>query len=168
MKTAVRFEYRYRGRTENGFFDKLSKTVTEASQKTMAKTMELADVARLNSMISDEERTISELYAQIGKLYRTLHQNDYEANFAGMIKAIIESEDKIDQYHSQILDIKGVQRCGNCGAEVLKGAAFCSACGAVMPEPQSKMTEETVTCRFCGAELEKGARFCAYCGHSIE
>ena len=150
------------------FFDKLSKTVTEASQKTMAKTMELADVARLNSMISDEERTISDLYAQIGKLYRTLHQNDYEANFAGMIKAIIESEDKIDQYHSQILDIKGVQRCGNCGAEVPKGAAFCSLCGVAIPKPQSKMPEETLTCGFCGADLEKGAHFCAACGHSVE
>ena len=149
-------------------FDKLSKTVTEAGQKTMAKTMELADVARLNSMISDEERTISDLYAQIGKLYRTLHQNDYEADFAGMIKAITESEDKIYQYHNQIKDIKGVQRCENCGAEVPKGAAFCSSCGAAMPKPQSKMPAETATCRFCGAELEKGARFCASCGHSVE
>lgn len=38
------------------FFDKLSKTVTEVSQKTIAKAKELADTSRLNSMISEEKR----------------------------------------------------------------------------------------------------------------
>ena len=38
------------------FLDKLSKTVTEASQKTLAKTKELADTSRLNSLISEEEK----------------------------------------------------------------------------------------------------------------
>ena len=150
------------------FFDKISKTATEAGQKTIAKTIELADITKLSSMISEEEKTISDQYTQIGKLYRTLHPNDYEADFAGMIKAIAEAEEKINQYHSQIQSIKGVQRCENCGAEVPKGAAFCSACGSAMPEPQSKMPEETVTCRFCGTELEKSARFCTSCGHSLE
>lgn len=150
------------------YFDAFRKTVTEAGQKTMAKTMELADIARLNSMIADEKRTVSNLYTQIGKLYRTLHPNDYEADFAGMIKAISEAEEKINQYHNQILDIRGVQRCGSCGTEVPEGAAFCSSCGVAIPKPQSKMPEETLTCGFCGAELEKGAHFCAACGHSVE
>ena len=41
------------------FFDELSKKVTEASQKTIAKTKELADTSRLNSMISEEEKVIT-------------------------------------------------------------------------------------------------------------
>lgn len=51
------------------FFDKLSKTVTEVSQKTIAKAKELADTSRLNSMISEEEKVIANQYFQIGKLY---------------------------------------------------------------------------------------------------
>ena len=50
------------------FFDKLSKTVTEVSQKTIAKAKELADTSRLNSMISEEEKVIANQYFQIGKL----------------------------------------------------------------------------------------------------
>ena len=44
------------------FLDKLSKTVTEASQKTLAKTKELADTSRLNSLISEEEKKITNQY----------------------------------------------------------------------------------------------------------
>ena len=40
------------------FFDELGKKVSEAGQKTLQKTKELSDTARLNSMLSDEERRI--------------------------------------------------------------------------------------------------------------
>lgn len=148
------------------FFDKLSRTVTEAGQKTIAKTMELADVTRLNSMISDEEKNINSQYTKIGKLYLSLHKNDYEDVFAEMVSTIAEAEDKIRGYKNQIQDIRGIQHCEACGAEVPKGAAFCSACGAVMPKPQSP--EESIKCKYCGAETEKGARFCASCGQPLE
>ena len=35
-------------------FDKIGKTVSEAGQKTIAKTKELADTSKLNSMISEQ------------------------------------------------------------------------------------------------------------------
>ena len=41
---------------EMAFFEKLGKTVSEASQKTIAKTKELADTSKLHSMISEEEK----------------------------------------------------------------------------------------------------------------
>ena len=81
------------------FFDKLSRTVTEAGQKTIAKTMELADITRLNSMISDEEKNINSQYTKIGKLYLSLHKNDYEDDFAEMVSTIAEAEDKIRNYY---------------------------------------------------------------------
>lgn len=59
------------------FFDKLSKTVTEVSQKTIAKAKELADTSRLNSMISEEEKVIANQYFQIGKLYVSVHKDDF-------------------------------------------------------------------------------------------
>ena len=64
------------------FFDKLSKTVTEVSQKTIAKAKELADTSRLNSMISEEEKVIANQYFQIGKLYVSVHKDDFEDDFA--------------------------------------------------------------------------------------
>ena len=83
------------------FFDKLSKTVTEVSQKTIAKAKELADTSRLNSMISEEEKVIANQYFQIGKLYVSVHKDDFEDDFAGMIGAIAEAEAKIKALEAQ-------------------------------------------------------------------
>lgn len=150
------------------FFDKLSKTVTEASQKTIAKTKELADTSRLNSMISEEEKIITNQYFQIGKLYVSIHKDDFEDDFAGMIGVVAEAESKIRDYKKQIQDIKGVQRCEKCGAEVPNGAAFCSSCGATMLKIQAPVSTDYIKCENCGTEVKKGMRFCTSCGKPIE
>ena len=41
------------------FFDNFTKMVSEAGQKTVQKTKEFADTAKLNSQISDEESLYS-------------------------------------------------------------------------------------------------------------
>lgn len=146
------------------FFDKIGKTVTEVSQKTIAKTKELADTSRLNTMISEEERIITNQYFQIGKLYVSIHRNDYEEDFSGMINAIAEAEEKIINYKKQVQEIRGIQRCENCGAEVPNGAAFCSSCGAVMPKIQAPVSTDCIKCENCGAAVKKGMRFCTSCG----
>jgi len=150
------------------FFDKLSKTVTEAGQKTIAKTKELADTSRLNSMISEEETVITNQYFQIGKLYVSIHKEDFEEDFAGMIATIMEAEAKIKDCKMQIQDIKGVRRCEKCGAEVANEAAFCSACGASMPKISVSVAVDVVKCENCGAEVKKGMRFCTSCGKPME
>lgn len=150
------------------FFDKLSKTVTEASQKTIAKTKELADTSRLNTMISEQEKIITNQYFQIGKLYVSIHKDNFEDDFAGMIAAIADAEAKIRDYKKQIQDIKGVQRCEKCGAEVPNGAAFCSSCGATMPKIQASESSDYVKCENCGTDVKKGMRFCTSCGKPME
>lgn len=150
------------------FFDKLSKTVTEASQKTIAKTKELADTSRLNSMISEQEKIITNQYFQIGKLYVSIHKDNFEDDFSGMIAAIADAEAKIRDYKKQIQDIKGVQRCEKCGAEVPNGAAFCSSCGATMPKVQVSEPTDYVKCENCGTDVKKGMRFCTSCGKPME
>ena len=150
------------------FFDKLSKTVTEASQKTIVKTKELADTSRLNSMISEQEKIITNQYFQIGKLYVSIHKDDFEEDFSGMIAAVADAEAKIRNYKKQIQDIKGVQRCEKCGAEVSNSAAFCSSCGATMPKIQVPEPTDYVKCENCGNNVKKGMRFCTSCGKPME
>ena len=150
------------------FFENLSKTVTGVSQKTIAKTKELADTSRLNSMISEEEKVITNQYFQIGKLYVSIHKDDFEDDFAGMIGAIAEAEAKIRDYKKQIQDIKGVQRCEKCGAEVPNGAAFCSSCGASMPKMQPPISADYIKCGNCGTAVKRSMRFCTSCGKPME
>lgn len=149
------------------FFDKLSKSVTEVSQKAIAKTKELADTSKLNSMISEQEKIIANQYFQIGKLYASIHKNNFEDDFAPMIAAITEAEAKISDYKKQVQEIKGIQLCEKCGAEVPDGAAFCSSCGAAMPKIQTPAADYT-KCENCGALVKKEMRFCTSCGKPMD
>lgn len=148
-----------------GFFDDLGRRVTDAGQTTMQKAKELSEIARINSLITQEENKVNNTYYQIGKLYVAIHSNDHEEEFEGMVAAIAETEQRIRDYRKQIQDIKGVQRCENCGAEVPQGAAFCSSCGSPMPKQVTQGNEDEYTkCQNCGALVKKGMRFCTSCG----
>ena len=85
-----------------------------------------------------------------------------------MIATIAEAEARIRDYKKQIQDIKGVQRCARCGAEVSNSAAFCSSCGAAMPKIQAPVATDVVKCENCGAEVKKGMRFCTSCGKPMQ
>ncbi|MCM1027175.1 MAG: zinc ribbon domain-containing protein [Roseburia sp.] len=132
------------------FFDDLGKKLSQAGQTAVQKTKEVADIAKLNSSVYEEEKKINNNYLEIGKLYATLHGEEPGEEFAGMITAIHESEEKIRGYKHQITEIKGIAVCEKCGAEVSLNAAFCSSCGAPMPVeapaeevPAEEASEET-------------------------
>ena len=151
-----------------GFFDDLGKKVTDAGQKTVQKTKEMSEVARINSLISQNENRINTIYYQIGKLYVNIHEFDYEEEFGGMISQVIELEQQISEFRKQIQEIKGIQFCEKCGAEVARGVAYCSSCGAVMPRPEKQeYYEDCVKCARCGSWVKKGMRFCTSCGQSM-
>lgn len=150
------------------FFDNLGKKASEMTAKAMQKAQELSETTKLNSLISEEEKKINNTYYQIGKLYVSLHSEDSEEAFAGMIASVAEGEQKISGYRRQIQDIKGVQRCEKCGAEVARGVAFCSSCGAPMPKAETPApTENQVRCESCGAMVKRGMRFCTFCGKPL-
>lgn len=149
------------------FWDSFSQKASETTAKAMQKAKEMSDIARINSMISEEEAKINNTYYQIGKLYVTMHLHDYEEDFDGMIASLAEAEEKIKNYRQQIQDIKGVVRCSQCGAEVQSGVAFCSSCGAPMPKVQTMDTDDLVRCEGCGSMVKKGVRFCTSCGRPM-
>lgn len=109
-----------------GLFDNFSRKVTDAGQKTVQKTKELSEIARINSLINQEENKINNTYYQIGKLYVSIHGRDNEEEFGGMVSNVLEMEQRIENYRREIQNLKGVTRCSQCGAEVQKGVAFCN------------------------------------------
>ncbi len=121
------------------FFDNLGKKASEATAKAMQKAQELSEISRINSLITEEEKKINATYYQIGKLYVSVHGSDGEESFSGMVAAVLEGEQKINDYRKQIQNIKGVQRCEKCGAEVARGVAFCSSCGAPMSKVENPL-----------------------------
>ncbi len=146
------------------FFDNLGKMASEATAKAMQKAQELSEISRINSLISEEEKKNNATYYQIGKLYVSVHGSDGEENFSGMVAAVLEGEQKINDYRKQIQNIKGVQRCEKCGAEVARGVAFCSSCGAPMPKVENLLPDDVIRCESCGTMVKRGMRFCTSCG----
>ena len=155
-----------------GFLDDFGKKISTGSQEAIAKAKDLADIAKLNSNISDEKNKITAAYKEIGKMYFEAHSEDFEEGYAELVGNIKASLDKISAFEQQIVDIKGVSKCPNCGAEVPKGAAFCTACGTAIPQPEVQAApvqeEATKTCPTCGTVLKAGDVFCINCGTKVE
>ncbi|MGN0398989.1 MAG: zinc-ribbon domain-containing protein [Blautia sp.] len=147
-----------------GLFDELGKKVTNTGQKTMQITKEFSESAKLKSMIGDEEKKIKNACYEIGKIYVSLHNNDYESDFAAWMAIVNESEQKIESYKRQIEAMKAVKRC-SCGAELIEGMAFCAACGAPV---QKQEAADEVKCMHCGKPIKKDANFCIHCGMAVE
>ena len=149
------------------FFDDLGKKISQVGQSTIQKTKEMADVAKINSMISEENKKLSNSYYQLGRLYAQLHSTDYEQAFADWIGAIRYSEERIQQLQKQIQSIKGLARCTQCGSEVPSSAAFCSVCGAKMPSTETEALQDMVQCPICGQAVALGTKFCTNCGNPL-
>ncbi len=149
------------------FLDEIGKKISQTGQSAVQKTKEMADVAKINSVIAEEEKKINSSYAQIGRLYVSIHRQDCEDEFKPLIHSVSESEEKISDWMKQIQDIKGVQRCTKCGAEIPKSAAFCSFCGSAMLTAQEPDDIGGIRCEGCGAVLKQGVRFCTSCGMPV-
>lgn len=150
------------------FFDDIGKRISQTGQSAVQKTKEMADVAKINTVISDEERRLNNNYIQIGRLYVELHSDDYEQAFADMMTEIKDAEKKIDEYKQQIQDIKGVIRCEHCGAEIPNIAAFCSACGTAVPRQQVMENDPSkILCIGCGQMIPGDVKFCTSCGRAV-
>lgn len=153
------------------FFDDLGKKLTRTSQDVVQKTKDTAEVIKLNSMISDEEKRINNLYSEVGRKYFELYSNSYEQELESMIIGIKEAKSKIEEYAEQIKKLKGIVRCPNCGGEVQYGAPFCSSCGTRMEtrnEQTSKTDADVKQCTACGAAVATECVFCTHCGTKFE
>lgn len=149
------------------FFDNIGKKISQTGQMAVQKTKEMADVAKLNSTISDEEKKASNIYYQIGQLYVSLHEDNPEPDFKVLIEQLNESIAKIEEMKQQIQDIKGVKRCSSCGAEIPNNATFCSACGTAVIQQKTVDAANLIKCNNCGKMIEKGMKFCTFCGSEV-
>ena len=153
-----------------GFFGNIGKTLSDAGQATLQKGKEMADTAKFNGMISDEEKKLSGYYEQIGRKYVELFGEPKEEAFVELIENIKVSNQKIEECRQEIKKIKGVIRCQSCGAELPQGTLFCSVCGTKIEQeqPQPQQPENGTFCTKCGAPMQADSNFCTACGAKVE
>lgn len=151
------------------FFDNLGKKISQAGQDALQKTREMADMAKINSMIADEEKRINNIYYQIGKMYAVLHLDDYENCFSSLMDSLNESENKIENLKVKIQELKNVSKCVHCGAEVSATAKYCNACGNAITNNSVDVFQDSnmIKCDSCGNMIKKDMNFCTKCGTPI-
>lgn len=140
------------------FLDDLNKKFSQASQK----AKDFSDSARINSLINEEEKKINAYYFQTGKLFVSLHANDYEPAFANIMAMIADSEARLRDLRNQLQQLKGSKKCPQCGFDVPLNSAFCPNCGTQMPISEAE--SNLVKCASCGQFVGKNLRFCTSCG----
>ena len=77
------------------FFDNLGQKLNDVGQTTIKKTKDLADTAKMNIEISEEERKISNAHEQIGKWYAAKYRMQADPEIQNWMDAIFASEAKI-------------------------------------------------------------------------
>lgn len=141
------------------FLDNISKRVSDFGQEVSAKTRTMADISRLNSAITEQERQIETAFSNIGKAYYARHKDDPCAEEMESITYINEAYVRIQQYKTQISQLKGIANCPSCGSEISSVASFCSFCGSA-----TGFAPPTRPCPGCGAQMDISSSFCTSCG----
>lgn len=122
----------------NSAKEKFAKTGSEVAKKT--KTM--TEITKMKSKISKNNKEVKMLYMEIGQyVYENLRE-DAPEEMAEKMNLIEEKNAESAALKTEILKLKGFQVCPQCGEQVSATSAFCSFCGAKMPEPEVEVVDE--------------------------
>ena len=114
------------------FFDGWGKKITETVDVVGKKTNELVEIQKLRSQISSLEKNIDKCYIELGKMMFEAFQDgeDICDEAKAYCEEITGSAVLIEEYKAEIVEIKGLKTCENCGEPVANDVVFCPKCGA--------------------------------------
>lgn len=129
------------------FFSKLGKKASETYQVTKEKAANLSEELKLKGKISDLNDKIESLYTEIGKtVYNEVKDGKdvSKEEITAKCDEISKCKDDIEKIQAEILALKKVIKCANCGEELDLGDTFCYKCGTKQPEIEKvEIKEET-------------------------
>lgn len=128
------------------------------------KAKDVSDSVKINSVIAEEEQNLKNVYAEVGKMYFSLHAEEPEEPYRELIEQIKQIKERINEQKAAMLKIKGMRQCPHCGGDVAANAAFCPNCGGKLPT----LAELGLACPNCGAQIKEGMKFCVSCGFKLE
>lgn len=148
------------------FFDDLGAMLSKTGQKTVQKANELADITKLNLRTGELNKSVRELYAQLGEQYYVRFHGEPHEALAETCGAIDKLNEELERIRLEIQRIKQIKVCPSCGHENESDARFCCKCSEPLPEHQQQdaSVEAGRTCPQCGAPALENALFCTKCG----
>ncbi len=124
------------------FFNKVGSTISSKSKDVTKKAKELAEIAKLTGQIAEKEESVKGAYIELGKYVYETQKEDAPEEVPEKFAVIDATVEEIDHLKREIRRLKGRQECPDCGKEVSYSAAFCSYCGAKLPEPEPEEVVE--------------------------
>lgn len=118
------------------FLNKVGNTISSKSKDVTKKAKEIAEVSKMTGQIAMKEESIKGTYIELGKYVYENQKDDAPEEVAEKFAVIDAAVEEIEKLKKEIRKIKGMQQCPDCGKEVSYSAAFCSYCGAKLPEPE--------------------------------
>lgn len=118
------------------FFNKVGSTISSKSKDVTKKAKEIAEIAKLTGQIAEKEESIKGAYIELGKYVYEIQKEDAPEEVAEKFAVIDAAVEEIEHLKREVRRLKGKQACPDCGKEVSFSAAFCSYCGAKLPEPE--------------------------------
>lgn len=119
------------------FFNKLSKKASETYQMTKEKTTQISGELKLRNKINENNNKIENIYAEIGKMVVEAHFKGEELNkeeVTPKCEEIARIREENEKAETEILALKKIKKCVNCGLELPEDAEFCSKCGKEQPK----------------------------------
>ncbi|MDE6674434.1 MAG: zinc-ribbon domain-containing protein [Acetatifactor sp.] len=124
------------------FFNKVGSTISNKGKDVTKKAKEMAEIAKLTGQIVEKEESIKGAYIELGKYVYESQKEDAPEEVAEKFAVIDATVEEIEHLKREIRKLKGRQECPDCGKEVSYSAAFCSYCGAKLPEPEPEEVVE--------------------------
>ena len=127
------------------FLKKLGKKATETYQVTKEKASNLSEEIKIKSKIGDYKDKIKEKYNEIGKeVYNQIKDGNDVSKDSIISKCdeITIAKNEISKLEEQLLAIKKVRKCSECGTEIPIDSDFCSKCGKKQPKVEKVEIKE--------------------------
>lgn len=145
-------------------------TISRFAQNAATKGKEVVETTRLNVEVGSAEQKVKKAHADLGA-YIAEHPellNLQDETAAGLLKAVEDNKEELAKLKQNLQDVRNVNICAACGAEVSRDSKFCGKCGAPVDRSILDPTVEVRTCPDCGAPLEEDSVFCANCGKKLD
>ena len=118
-----------------------SDKISQFAQSAINKSKEVAEVTKLNSRISTLNTNKKSLYTQVGEYVLGNGLLKEDASVAAWALQLEEILKEIDENQKKIREVKNIQVCPQCGAELPRESSFCAKCGAVLNVPEETAAE---------------------------
>lgn len=150
------------------FGEKMANLGNAAKEKTTSFTGKIA----LNSKIDTAKKDIKQTYTDLGEKFFLQNQGgEIPAGYETYFNKINELNKTIEDAKQEIMELDGLKKCPNCGAEVKKDNLFCTNCGARFEEEKNEeepSDPSKLICKNCSKEIPADSAFCPNCGTKVE